>query len=58
MTFMYVGCAHGAWTGAPAREFYLLRSDSIRPLATADDWLLAFSQPNYARGIRQANEGE
>jgi hypothetical protein len=31
MTFMYVGCAHGAWTGAPAREFYLLRSDSIVP---------------------------
>jgi hypothetical protein len=31
MTFMYVGCAHSAWTGAPAREFYLLRSDSIVP---------------------------
>jgi hypothetical protein len=31
MTFIYVGCAHSAWTGAPAREFYLLRSDSIVP---------------------------
>jgi hypothetical protein len=29
-----------------------------RPLATADDCLLAFSRPNYAQGIRQANEGE
>jgi hypothetical protein len=28
---LYVDCAHSARTGAPAREFYFPRSDSIVP---------------------------